>query len=275
MNLSYSDIVLIPQYSKVISRSDIITDVKLGNKTFKLPFVPANMKCVIDWQKAGELSRNGYFYIMHRFDDYSMTLKTITHLNTIKDALISISVGIKDKDYTLIDAIKANKLRVDYITVDVAHGHSEGVKNMIQFIKKELPSVFVIAGNIITVDAAKDLAEWGADAIKVGIGGGFACFLSGQKVNTLNGYKNIEDVQIGDEVKTHTGQYKVVYDKQVNNSDDYVIYDIDGIKCTHNHKFYVIHKNNYEKIKSDEDIKNYAEWVKAENLNEDYFLIQN
>src|SRR6218665_2414201 len=194
MNLSYSDIVLIPQYSKVISRSDITTDVTLGNKTFKLPFVPANMKCVIDWVRAGELSRNGYFYIMHRFDDYSETIKTVKHLNTIPQALISISVGIKDKDYDLIKFIKVNHLRVDYITVDVAHGHAEGVKNMIQHIKKELPSVFVIAGNIITVDAAKDLAEWGADAVKVGIGGGFACTTADKTGYTSNMFSTINAI---------------------------------------------------------------------------------
>ncbi|NMT63908.1 IMP dehydrogenase [Marinobacter orientalis] len=64
---------------------------------------------------------------------------------------------------------------VDVIVVDTAHGHSKGVIDRVRWIKKHFPEVQVIGGNIATADAAIDLANAGADAVKVGIGPGSIC----------------------------------------------------------------------------------------------------
>jgi IMP dehydrogenase len=64
---------------------------------------------------------------------------------------------------------------VDVVTVDTAHGHSKGVIDMVIAIKSRFPDLQVIAGNIATADAARALAEAGADAVKVGIGPGSIC----------------------------------------------------------------------------------------------------
>jgi GMP reductase len=66
-------------------------------------------------------------------------------------------------------------LYVDYITIDIAHGHSIKMENMIQFLKTTMQGTFIIAGNVSTPKAVIDLERWGADAIKVGIGPGSAC----------------------------------------------------------------------------------------------------
>ena len=63
----------------------------------------------------------------------------------------------------------------EYITIDIAHGHSDSVIQMIQHIKKELPDTFVIAGNVGTPEAVRELENAGADATKVGIGPGKVC----------------------------------------------------------------------------------------------------
>ena len=63
----------------------------------------------------------------------------------------------------------------DYITIDIAHGHSAAVINMIQHIKKVMPETFVIAGNVGTPEAVRELENAGADATKVGIGPGKVC----------------------------------------------------------------------------------------------------
>ena len=62
----YEDIQLIPNKCIVNSRSECDTSVKLGNRTFRLPVVPANMQTIIDEELAEKLARNNYFYIMHR-----------------------------------------------------------------------------------------------------------------------------------------------------------------------------------------------------------------
>lgn len=65
----YEDIQLIPNKCIVSSRSECNTTVTLGKHTFKMPVVPANMQTIIDESIAQFLAENGYFYIMHRFDE--------------------------------------------------------------------------------------------------------------------------------------------------------------------------------------------------------------
>jgi IMP dehydrogenase len=64
---------------------------------------------------------------------------------------------------------------VDVIVVDTAHGHSQGVLNQVRWVRERFPDVQLIGGNVATAEAARDLVECGADAIKVGIGPGSIC----------------------------------------------------------------------------------------------------
>jgi GMP reductase len=146
----------------------------LGKK-FKSVAIPANMKCTIDFKKAKELSEAGYFYVLHRFYDYNYIYDWVRDNQDLKT--ISISVGVNGKDWELVNDLFANKLRVDYITIDVAHGHHILVKDMIKHIKNHCfkNSTKIIAGNIGTIHAARDLSSWGADAVKVGLSMGKSC----------------------------------------------------------------------------------------------------
>ncbi len=67
------------------------------------------------------------------------------------------------------------KAGIDMIVVDTAHGHSQSVIDIVKYIKKHYPDMDVLAGNIATAEAAKDLATVGADAVKVGVGPGSIC----------------------------------------------------------------------------------------------------
>ena len=67
------------------------------------------------------------------------------------------------------------KSNVDAIVIDTAHGHSKGVADALKSVKKEFPNLDVVVGNIATGDAAKYLADLGADGVKVGIGPGSIC----------------------------------------------------------------------------------------------------
>ena len=75
----------------------------------------------------------------------------------------------------VIDHLALEGVGADYITIDIAHGHAESVRKMIEHIKQKLPQAFVIAGNVATPEAVIDLENWGADATKVGIGPGKVC----------------------------------------------------------------------------------------------------
>ncbi|MBM4763502.1 GMP reductase [Bacillus sp. B15-48] len=169
----YEDIQLIPAKCVVNSRSECDTSVTLGKRKFKLPVVPANMQTIIDETIALQLAENGYFYIMHRFEPEKRTA-------FIKDMkarglYASISVGIKANEYGFIQQLAAENLVPEYITIDIAHGHSNAVIEMIRHIKEYLPDSFVIAGNVGTPEGVRELENAGADATKVGIGPGKVC----------------------------------------------------------------------------------------------------
>ncbi|MBK1811634.1 GMP reductase [Clostridium sp. YIM B02505] len=169
----YEDIQLIPAKCIVNSRSECDTTVELGGRSFKLPVVPANMQTIIDEKISIYLAENGYFYIMHRFEPE----KRIAFIKdmTSRGLFSSISVGVKEDEYRFIEQLASENLVPEYITIDIAHGHSNAVISMIQHIKKHLPNSFVIAGNVGTPEAVRELENAGADATKVGIGPGKVC----------------------------------------------------------------------------------------------------
>lgn len=169
----YEDIQLIPAKSTVGSRSECDTSVEFGGRTFRLPVVPANMQTIIDEKLAVYLAENGYFYIMHRFEP-EKRISFIKEMNE-QGLYASISVGVKEGEYEFVKQVAAEQLSPEYITIDIAHGHSNAVINMIQHIKQHLPNSFVIAGNVGTPEAIRELERAGADATKLGIGPGKVC----------------------------------------------------------------------------------------------------
>jgi len=171
--LHYENIFLKPNFNTVESRSEIDTSVNFCGHIFKLPIIPANMKCCIDINTCELLDKSGYLYVMHRFEDDMQNFVRYAHIQNFNT--VSISVGIQSKDKALINNLANHKLRVDFITIDVAHGHHSKVANQIKVIKDNLPEAKVIAGNVATPDGVEYLQDNGADAVKVGIGGGYAC----------------------------------------------------------------------------------------------------
>jgi len=168
----YDKVLLLPRKCRVQSRSQCDASVEFGGRRFKLPIVPANMKTVVDESICLWMAQNGYFYVMHRFD-----LDNFRFVRKMKEAgaFASISLGVKQEDYETVDRLAAEGLVPEYVTIDIAHGHADTVRDMIFHLKKKLPETFVIAGNVGTPEAVIDLETWGADATKVGIGPGKVC----------------------------------------------------------------------------------------------------
>ena len=104
-------------------------------------------------------------------------LKGIEHPQAARDdqgklcvgAAVGVGEGTEDRVARLVEA------GVDVIVVDTAHGHSQGVLSRVAWVKRHFPQVEVVGGNIATGDAARALADHGADAVKVGIGPGSIC----------------------------------------------------------------------------------------------------
>ena len=168
----YDNVLLLPRKCRVESRSECDASVELGGRSFKLPVVPANMKTVVNQPICEWLAQSGYFYVMHRFD-----VDNVAFVRSMqgKGLFASISLGVKAADYATVDAMAQADITPEYVTIDIAHGHADSVKNMIAHLKIKLPKAFVIAGNVGTPEAVIDLEAWGADATKVGIGPGKVC----------------------------------------------------------------------------------------------------
>lgn len=168
----YDNILLLPRKCRVESRSECDASVEFGPQRFRIPVVPANMKTVVSKDICVWLAQNEYFYVMHRFD-----LDNVAFVRDMKSRGLyaSISLGVKKPDYDTVDQLVALGLTPEYITIDIAHGHADSVKNMIGYLREKIPQTFIIAGNVATPEAVIDLENWGADATKVGIGPGKVC----------------------------------------------------------------------------------------------------
>ena len=165
MAFDFNNINLIPKKCIVESRGEIDTKVQLGKYTFSLPIVPANMECVLNDEIAVKLAKHNFFYIHHRFNvdclEFSKKMK-------LEGLPISISIGVSKEAYRVLDLLHENDICPDFITIDIAHGHSIQMEAMIKFIKSKFAS-YLIAGNVSTGEATADLEAWGADCVKVGV----------------------------------------------------------------------------------------------------------
>ncbi|MGE5385805.1 MAG: IMP dehydrogenase [Betaproteobacteria bacterium] len=129
-------------------------------------------------------------------------LKSTEHPFAAKDsagrlragAAVGVGEGTEDRVTQLVEA------GVDVLVVDTAHGHSQGVLDRVQWVKKNFPQVEVIGGNIATAEAAKALADHGADAVKVGIGPGSICttrIVAGVGVPQITAISNVTEALRG------------------------------------------------------------------------------
>ena len=125
-------------------------------------------------------------------------LKSSEHPQASKDELgrlrVGAAVGVGPENEERVE--KLVEAGVDVIVVDTAHGHSQGVLDRVQWVKKRFPAIQVIGGNIATGEAAKALVDHGADGVKVGIGPGSICttrIVAGVGVPQITAVQNVAD----------------------------------------------------------------------------------
>lgn len=169
-SLGFKDVYLVPNYSELESRTQADTSVKIRDFKFSLPIMPSNMKSVVDINTYHLYANIGLIPIMHRFN-----LKPNDVLKRFNSDWKAISVGVKDEDKADLQLCESIGLTPTCICIDIAHGHSKLMKEMIGYVRNLFPDVILIAGNVTTPEGCKDLAGWGADLVKVGIGPGQVC----------------------------------------------------------------------------------------------------
>jgi len=171
--LTFSDVLIEPQYSEIKSRKDVSLETTLSeNLNFSLMICGSNMKDITESKMAIELHKNGAFGILHRFMTIEKNVQE--YLKSINLAPnTAVSIGIKDEEKERFLELYKNGAKI--FVIDIAHGDSLNMKQMISYVKEYDKKIIIIAGNIATGSAALNLYNWGADIIKIGIGPSPVC----------------------------------------------------------------------------------------------------
>lgn len=171
---TFDDVLIVPKKSEVRSRKVPNLESSLTKrKKITTPIISANMDTVTEFDMAFAMHQVGAFGILHRFMSIDDQIKQVQKLKEKGVSLLGASVGVGAETPERTKSLV--KAGVNIITIDIAHGHSVQMIETLKWIKDHFPDIDVIAGNLATPDAARDLIEAGADAIKVGIGPGSMC----------------------------------------------------------------------------------------------------
>lgn len=219
--LTFDDVLLVPAFSSIVSRSEVDLRLNLGPSIqLSLPVISSPMDTVTEAEMAVAISKAGGLGIIHRYNSIDQQAKLVTEAKEKGAKFVGAAVGSTGDFYER--ASELVKWGVDVVCVDVAHGHHQNVREAIEKIKNH-PSHYkfhLMAGNVATGKAYQDLSDWGADSIRVGIGGGSIC---STRLQTGFGVPNL--AAIFDCVQTQayrSGKTKLIVDGGIKNSGDMV-----------------------------------------------------
>jgi IMP dehydrogenase len=172
--LTFDDVLLVPNKSDIRSRRiPQLRTLVTKNYSINIPIVSANMDTVTEEAMAMAMWQLGGMGILHRFMTVAEQVAQVTRLKEKGVTPIAASIGVTEDDRARATALV--KAGVHILTLDIAHGHSIQMIETLKWLKDNYPKLDIIAGNVATPDAVIDLAEAGADSIKVGIGPGSMC----------------------------------------------------------------------------------------------------
>lgn len=176
--LTYDDVLLLPRHCEITSRTIPNLSSRLTkNKTIEVPFIAANMDTITEFEMASKMATLGAHGILHRFlttEEQCEQVKKLLELRgTHPNLHVSASVGVKEEGMRRADALV--DAGVEILTLDIAHGDSVMMLEVLEYIKKNHSHIDVIAGNVAMPDGVERLINAGADAVKVGIGPGSMC----------------------------------------------------------------------------------------------------
>ena len=188
--ICFDDVLLTPQYSEIMSRKEIQTTSPIANSVFDIPVVSSPMDTVTGHRMATAMSNLGGLGIIHRYNTVKEQAKAIHTAHAAGATNIGAAVGVSG-DY--LDRARAAIMAGSrFICVDIAHGHHILMKNALKNLRSLCDeSVTIIAGNVATLEGFNDLSDWGAHAVRVGIGGGSIC---STRIQTGHGMPTLQSI---------------------------------------------------------------------------------
>ncbi len=174
--VTYDDMLLVPQYSDITSRSEVdISSALSVTSALQLPIMASPMDTVSEVDMGVAMAKAGGLAVIHRYNTIpeqgDLVYRTASDIST---SLTAAAIGVSG-DYleraTTVVALGANVL-----CVDVAHGHHIMTKNALNELRKAFgDNIYIIAGNVCTLEGVNDVSDWGANAVRCNIGGGSIC----------------------------------------------------------------------------------------------------
>ncbi len=187
--LAFEDVLLKPKYSSIKSRTEINLSSTFDDlHALSLPIIAAPMDTVSESPMAAAMDESGAMAIIHRYNSIDEQCKHIECLPA--QCVVGAAIGVSG-DY-MERATELYRAGCRFFCVDIAHGHHILMKEALGNLRKTFASeVTIMAGNIATRQGFDDLSDWGADAIRVGIGGGSIC---STRVKTGHGVPTLQSV---------------------------------------------------------------------------------
>lgn len=213
--LTYQDVLLVPQYSDIKSRSEVdISSPLRANQTLTLPIISSPMDTVTESLMATTMAKSGGLGIIHRYNtiEEQAAMVAAASESGITGAAVGMSGDFRER------ASAAVQSGASVICVDVAHGHHASMKGALRWLKDNLPDIHVIAGNVATLEGFDALADWGADSVRCNIGGGSICTTRTQTGHGVPGLHTIIDCARS----VNAGNVNIIADGGIRNSGDIV-----------------------------------------------------
>jgi len=187
-SLSFDDVLLAPQYSDIISRKEVDISVRLDRDLkLDIPIISSPMDTVTESLTAVEMHNQGGLGLIHRYNSVRDQALLVKSCN---GADVGAAVGVSGDYIERTRALLDSGARV--ICVDIAHGHHSLMRHALKTLRNTFGnSIHIMAGNVATLEAFNDLSDWGADSIRVGIGGGSIC---STRIQTGHGVPTLQSI---------------------------------------------------------------------------------
>jgi IMP dehydrogenase len=197
--ICFDDILMVPQYSEVISRSYVDLKMSVGGYTWlDFPVIASPMDTVCEKDMAIAMAESGGIGIIHRFMSVKNQIRMVEQVSRHKNLGLPVGAALST-NFIEEHVDKLIKSGASMLLIDTANGHSKMAIDAVVRLKNIVgDSVHIMAGNVATIEGYIALDVAGADSIRVGIGGGSMCttrIVSGHGIPTLSSIINVREAK--------------------------------------------------------------------------------
>ena len=191
-SLSFDDVLLVPQYSEIESRHSVDTASQLkAGVVLDIPIIASPMDSVVGPEMVHALNDFGAMAIVHRYYTMEKQAEIISGV-VAKGYPVNVGAAIGVTGDFLKRADLARNAGANLLCVDIAHGHHVLMQNALHDLREKFgDSIHIMAGNVATLEGFNALADWGADSVRVGIGGGSIC---STRIQTGHGVPTLQSI---------------------------------------------------------------------------------